>query len=119
FSASTVPVIQIGLTSDSLSEQQLFDWGNNFIRTQLATIQGAALPFPYGGKTRQIQVDLDPQSLQAQGLSAQDVNSAIGAQNLIIPAGTEKIGEFEYNIKLNASPTVVDQLNDLPIKAVN
>ena len=119
YNASSVPIMQLALSSQQLSEQELFDAGNNFIRTQLATVQGAALPFPYGGKVRQILVDLDQNRLQALGLSAQDVNAAIGAQNLIIPAGTEKIGALEYNIKLNASPTVVDQLNDMPIKAVN
>ena len=119
YNASSVPIIQLALSSSKLSEQELYDWGNNFVRTQLATVQGAALPFPYGGKTRQIQVDLNQQALQAHGLSGADVNAAIGAQNLIIPAGTEKIGDYEYNIKLNASPTVVDQMNNLPIKAEN
>lgn len=116
YNASSVPIMQLALSSPQLSEQELYDIGNNFIRTQLATVQGAALPFPYGGKTRQIQVDLNQQALQAHGLSAQDVNAAVGNQNLILPAGTEKIGPYEYNIKLNASPTVVDQLNDMPIK---
>ena len=119
YNASSVPILQLALSSSKLSEQKLYDLGNNFIRTQLATVQGAALPFPYGGKTRQIQVDLDEQALQAHGLSAQDVNAALDAQNLILPAGTEKIGEYEYNIKLNASPLVVDELNDIPIKNVN
>lgn len=119
YNASSVPIVQLALSSSKLSEQELYDIGNNFVRTQLATVQGAALPFPYGGKTRQIQVDLDQQKLQSLGLSALDVNNAIGAQNLILPAGTEKIGSIEYNIKLNASPQVVDQLNDMPIKAVN
>ncbi|MDE1900741.1 MAG: efflux RND transporter permease subunit [Alphaproteobacteria bacterium] len=118
YNASSVPVIQMALSSAQLSEQELYDLGNNFIRTQLATVQGAALPFPYGGKTRQIQVDLNQKKLQALGLSAQDVNTAIGDQNLIIPAGSEKIGSIEYNVKLNASPSAVDQLNDLPIKYV-
>jgi multidrug efflux pump subunit AcrB len=119
YNASTVPVIQLALSSSKLSEQEMFDYGNNFIRTQLATIQGAALPYPYGGKSRQIQVDIDPQALQAHGLSAQDVTTAIGNQNLILPAGTEKIGPYEYTIKLNASPTEVEELNNLPIKAEN
>jgi len=117
YNASTVPVIQIALSSAKLSEQELNDFGNNFIRTQLATVQGTALPYPYGGKSRQIQVDLDQHAMQAHGVSAQDVNSAIGAQNLILPAGTEKIGPYEYTVKLNASPAVADQLNDLPVKA--
>ena len=119
YNASTVPIIQLALSSTKYSEQELFDFGNNFIRTQLATVQGAALPYPYGGKSRQIQVDLDEAKMKAHGVSAQDVNNAIGAQNLILPAGTEKIGLFEYNIKLNASPTAVEELNDLPIKAAS
>ena len=92
YNASTVPVIQLALSSAAHSEQELNDVGNNFIRTQLATVQGAAMPYPFGGKTRQIQVDLDQRAMQAHGVSAQDVNNAIGAQNLILPAGTEKIG---------------------------
>ena len=119
YNASTVPIIQLALSSAKYSEQELFDFGNNFIRTQLATVQGAALPYPYGGKSRQIQVDLDDSAMKAHGVSAQDVNNAIGSQNLILPAGTEKIGLFEYNVKLNASPTAVEELNDLPIKTAN
>jgi len=119
YNASSVPVIQLALSSDKLSEQALFDLGNSFIRTQLATVQGAAIPFPYGGKQRQVQVDLDQRAMQAKGVSPQDVSNAIGAQNLILPAGTEKIGTYEYNVKLNASPQSVAELNDLPIKTVN
>jgi CzcA family heavy metal efflux pump len=119
YNASSVPIIQLALSGKSETEQQLFDLGNNFIRTQLATVQGASLPFPYGGKQRQVQVDLDQHALQAFGLSAQDIANAIAAQNLILPSGTEKIGEFEYNIQLNGSPTAVAELNDLPVKAVN
>src|SRR6266403_1237778 len=115
FSASTVPVIQIGLTSDSLSEQAIFDFGNNFIRTQLATVQGAALPFPYGGKQRQIDVDLNSQSLQAKGLSPVDIVNAINAQNLILPTGTAKLGSLEYTVEMNGSPQSVTELNDLPV----
>ncbi len=118
FSASTVPVIQIGLTSDSLSEQQLFDFGNNFIRTQLATVQGAALPFPYGGKQRNISVDIDSAALQSKGLSAVDIVNAINAQNLILPTGTVKLGSLEYLVEMNGSPLNVEGLNDLPIKTV-
>src|SRR6201997_2851858 len=92
YSASTVPVLQIGLTSDRLSEQQLFDYGNNFIRTQLATVQGAAMPFPYGGKQRLISVDIDPNALQAKGLSPVDIVNAVNAQNLILRTGTAKMG---------------------------
>jgi CzcA family heavy metal efflux pump len=119
FSASTVPVIQIGLTSDSLSEQQLFDFGNNFIRTQLATVQGAALPFPYGGKQRTISVDIDSASLQSKGLSPVDIVNAVNAQNLILPTGTVKLGSLEYLVEMNGSPLTVEGLNDLPIKTVN
>ncbi|HKW56544.1 MAG TPA: efflux RND transporter permease subunit [Candidatus Acidoferrum sp.] len=119
FSASTVPVIQIGLTSDSLSEQQLFDYGNNFIRTELATVQGAALPFPYGGKQRLISVDIDSAALQSKGLSAVDIVNAINAQNLILPSGTVKLGPIEFNVEMNGSPLTVEGLNDLPIRTVN
>jgi CzcA family heavy metal efflux pump len=119
YNASTVPVIQLALSSAKLSEQELNDFGNNFIRTQLATVQGSALPYPYGGKSRQVQVDLDEKAMQAHNISAQDVSNAIGAQNLILPAGTEKIDSYEYSIKLNASPTAVEALNDLPIKTIN
>src|ERR1700730_5871489 len=119
YSASTVPVIQIGLTSDTLSEQQLFDFGNNFIRTQLATIPGAATPFPYGGKQRVVSVDIDPSSLQAKGLSAVDIVNAVNAQNLILPTGTAKLGTLEYNVEMNGSPQTVEELNDLPVKTVN
>jgi|HubBroStandDraft_1064217.scaffolds.fasta_scaffold00037_69 CzcA family heavy metal efflux pump len=119
YNASSVPVIQLALSSDKLSEQELFDLGNSFIRTQLATVQGAAIPFPYGGKQRQVEVDLNQRAMQAKGVSAQDVSNAIGAQNLILPAGTEKIGLYEYNVKLNSSPQTVAELNDLPVKTVN
>ena len=119
YSASTVPVIQIGLTSDSLSEQAIFDLGNNFIRTQLATVQGAALPFPYGGKQRQITVDLNPQELQAKGLSPVDIVNAVNQQNLILPTGTAKMGTLEYAVEMNGSPQTVQELNDLPVKTIN
>src|ERR1700757_1364125 len=119
YSASTVPVIMIGLTSDSLSEQAIFDFGNNFIRTQLATVQGAALPFPYGGKQRLVSVDLDSQALQAKGLSPVDIVNAVNAQNLILPTGTAKLGTLEYNVEMNGSPQTIQELNDLPVKTVN
>ena len=119
YSASTVPVLQIGLTSDRLSEQQLFDYGNNFIRTQLATVQGASMPFPYGGKQRLVSVDIDSTALQARGLSPVDIVNAVNAQNLILPTGTAKMGALEYNIELNGSPRVIAELNDLPVKTVN
>ncbi len=117
YNASTVPILQLVLSSATLSEQELNDLGNNFIRTQLAVVEGAALPYPYGGKVRQIQVDLNPQAMQAYSVSAQDVNTAIGNQNLILPAGTQKIGQYEYFVKLNASPIIADKLNDLPIRS--
>ena len=119
YSASTVPVLQLGLTSDTLSEQQLFDNGNNFIRTQLATIQGAATPFPYGGKQRLVSVDTDSAALQAHGLSAVDIVNAVAAQNLILPTGTAKMGSLEYTVEMNGSPQSVDELNNLPVKTVN
>jgi multidrug efflux pump subunit AcrB len=119
YNASSVPIIQLALSSQSIPEQGLFDLANNFVRTQLAGVAGASIPFPYGGKQRQIQIDLDQRLLQERGVSANDVVAAMNAQNLIIPAGTEKVGEFEYNIKLNGSPNEVNQFNDLPIKTVN
>ncbi|MBZ5557855.1 MAG: efflux RND transporter permease subunit [Acidobacteriia bacterium] len=118
YNASSVPIIQLALSGRGLSEQQLFDLGVNFMRPQLATVSGAALPWPYGGKQPQIQVDLDPSALQSKGLSPSDVVSAISQQNLILPSGTSKIGGFEYDVDLNASPQTVDELNDLPIKSV-
>ncbi|HYK43471.1 MAG TPA: efflux RND transporter permease subunit, partial [Thermoanaerobaculia bacterium] len=119
YNASSVPVLQLALSGRGLSEQQLFDAGNNFIRTQLATVQGAAIPFPYGGKQRQIQVDLDLAALQAKGLAPADVVNAISVQNLVLPAGTSKIGNYEYAVEMNSSPTSVEGLNQIPIKTVN
>ena len=119
YNASTVPILQIALSSTELSEQKLFDLGQNFIRPALASVAGSSVPSPYGGRERQIQVDLNLDALQSKGLSAEDVGRALAAQNQIVPAGTAKIGGFEYNIKLNNSPTAVESLNDLPIKTVN
>lgn len=119
YNASSVPVLQLGLSSETLSEQDLFDLAQNFIRTQLATVQGASVPLPYGGKMRQIMVDLDPAALYAKHLSAGDVSTAINLQNLILPAGTAKVGDREYLIHLNSSPLVVQAMNDLPIKSVS
>src|SRR6476469_359532 len=118
YNASTVPILQLALSGQKLSEQQLFDYGTNFIRTRLVTIPGAAIPYPYGGKQRQVQVDLDTNALQSKGLSPNDVVNAISAQNLILPSGTSKIGQFEYDVDLNGSPQTVAELNDLPIKKV-
>ena len=118
YSASSVPIVQLALSGPNLSEQQLFDLGVNFVRTRLVTIPGCAIPYPYGGKQRQVMVDLNTNALQSKGLSPVDVVNAISAQNLILPAGTSKIGNFEYDVDLNASPRSVRELNDLPIKNV-
>jgi multidrug efflux pump subunit AcrB len=104
FNASTVPVLQLALSAPTLSEQQLYDLGSNFLRVQLATVQGASIPLPFGGKQAQVMVDLNLPALQAHGLAPVDVVNAIGAQNLILPAGTSKIGTTEYDVDLNASP---------------
>jgi multidrug efflux pump subunit AcrB len=119
YSASTVPILQLGLSGKGLSEQQLNDYGSNFIRPQLATVPGAAVPLPYGGKVRQIMVDIDSSQLKSKGLSPVDVVNAVNAQNVILPSGTAKIGKTEYNIGLNGTPVTVDQLNVLPIKTVD
>ncbi|HEX3895448.1 MAG TPA: efflux RND transporter permease subunit [Rudaea sp.] len=119
YNASSVPILQLALSSKTLTDQQLFDLSNNFIRPQLAEVEGAAVPSPYGGKNRQVVVDLDPEALRSKGLSPQDVTTAILAQNLVLPSGTEKLGKFEYNVKLNGSPKDLQGLNDLPIKSTN
>ncbi|MEH2509239.1 multidrug efflux pump subunit AcrB [Nitrobacteraceae bacterium AZCC 1564] len=119
YSASTVPIIQLALSGEGLTEQNLADLGINQLRTPLVTVPGAAIPYPFGGKQRQIQIDLNPNALQALGLSGQDVANALAAQNLITPVGTQKIGNFEYNIQLNNSPLKIEELGDLPIKTVN
>jgi multidrug efflux pump subunit AcrB len=118
YNASTVPILQLALSGQQLSEQQIFDYGVNFIRTRLITVPGAAIPYPYGGKQRQIQVDLNTGALQAKGLAPLDVVNAVGVQNLILPSGTTKIGPLEYDVDMNASPKTVAELNDLPIKTV-
>lgn len=117
-SATDVPVIQLGIGSKTLSEAELFDIANNFVRNQLATIQGATIPFPYGGKYRQVMVDLDPQALVATGVSANDVVTAMNAQSIIAPSGTAKLGPYEYIMTLNNIPTKIDELNHLPVKHV-
>ena len=119
YNASTVPIIQLGLSGSGMSEQQLQDIGLNVIRTPLVTVPGAAIPYPYGGKSRQVQIDLDPIAMEARGLSGQDVANALAAQNLITPVGTQKIGGFEYAVQLNNAPSAIDALGDLPIKAAN
>jgi len=118
YNASTVPILQLALSGQQLSEQQLFDYGVNFIRTRLITVPGAAIPFPYGGKQRQVQIDLNAAALQAKGLSPLDVVNAVGVQNLILPSGTTKIGPLEYDVDMNASPQTVAELNNLPIKTI-
>jgi multidrug efflux pump subunit AcrB len=119
YNASTVPILQLALSSPKMSEQQLFDAGQNFIRPSLASVAGSSIPSPYGGKVRQIQVDIDPVALQSKGLSAEDIATALADQNQIIPAGTAKIGQYEFDVKLNNSPEAVDELNNLPIKTVD
>ena len=119
YSASSTPIVQLGLSSKTLPEQQLFDLGQNFLRTQLATVHGAATPYPYGGKIRQVQVDLDVPRLQANGLSPNDIVNALNAQNLITPTGSAKIGPLEYQVEMNSAPRTIAELNDLPVKTVN
>jgi CzcA family heavy metal efflux pump len=119
YSASTTPIIQLGLSSKTLSEQELFDLGQNFLRNFLTTVQGAATPYPYGGKIRQVQVDLDLPKLQAYGLAPNDIVNAVNAQNLILPSGTIKLGTVEYNVEMNGTPATIAELNDLPVKTSN
>ncbi|MFM0372479.1 efflux RND transporter permease subunit [Paraburkholderia aspalathi] len=119
YNASTVPIIQLALSGKGLSEQNLGDLGLNAVRPVLTTVAGAAIPYPFGGKTRQVQIDVDPAALQARGLSAQDVANALAGQNLITPVGTEKIGNYEYTLQLNNAPSEIKALGDLPVKAAN
>ncbi|HEX5660710.1 MAG TPA: efflux RND transporter permease subunit [Polyangiales bacterium] len=119
YSAANVPIMQLALSGEAMSEQQLFDLGTNFIRADLATVQGAQLPWPYGGKQRQIMIDIDPQRLYSWGLSPRDVNNVLGLQNVIVPSGTAKMGGNEYPVLFNGTPEAVAQLEDLPIKTVN
>src|SRR5712692_9145688 len=119
YSATSVPIVQIAVSSETLTEQQIFDYAQNFIIQRLGTVQGARVPQPWGGKQRQVMVDLDPNALYSYGLSPSDVSTAIGNQNLIIPAGTAKMGAQEYTIKLNSSPDVIAAFNDIPIRTVN
>jgi CzcA family heavy metal efflux pump len=119
YSASTVPILQLALSGQGLSEQQLADIGQQQVRTGLVTIPGLAMPYPFGGKSRQVQIDLNPEALQARGLSAQDVGNAIAAQNQINPAGFARIGDTEYSVRLNNAPNSIEALNNLPVKVVN
>jgi len=119
YNASSVPILQLALSSKKLPQMQLFDLGQNFIRPQLATVAGAAVPSPYGGKVLQVQVDLDQGAMQAHSVSADDLVNAITVQNLILPAGDQKLGKFDWNVALNASPVLLEKINDLPVKKVN
>lgn len=119
YTATTVPVVQLALSGEGLSEQELSDLAKTRLRSQLVTVQGAAIPYPFGGKVRQIKIDLYPDALQARGLSAQDVADALAQQNVIIPAGTQKIGDIEYAIDLNNSPDAVNKIAAFPVRAVN
>src|SRR6266704_1477090 len=119
YNASTVPVLQLALPSEDLSGAKVFDLGNTFLLTALATVPGATMPWPYGGLQRQVQIDLNPDALRAQGLSGNDVTDAIAAQNLILPAGVQKIGDLEYFVELNASPKQIDDLNNIPVTTRN
>ena len=119
YNASSVPIVQLALSSDTLSEAQLFDLANSILRTGLSTVQGASMPYPYGGLQRQVQVDLNPDALRAQGLSGNDVTNAISNQNSILPAGTQKIGDREYFVSVNANPRTVAELNEMPVTTRN
>jgi CzcA family heavy metal efflux pump len=119
FNAATVPILQLALSGKGLSEQNLFDLGMNTLRTPLVTVPGAAIPLPYGGKQRQVQIDLKPSALQARGLSAQDVAAALAAQNVLVPIGTQKIGSLEYSLQLNSAPSAIDELGRLPVKVID
>src|SRR6266446_6895294 len=119
YSATSVPIVQIAVSSDTMTEQQIFDYAANFIIQRLGTVQGARVPQPWGGKQRQVMVDLDLDALYGRNLSPSDVSAAITSQNLIIPAGTAKMGATEYNVKLNSSPALVTDFNDIPVKTVN
>ncbi len=119
YDAASVPILQLGLSSKTLREQEIFDLGNNFIRTPLGTVQGASVSYPFGGKNRAVMVDLNLNELYAKQLSPVDVSNALTLQNLILPAGTAKLAETEYQVKVNSSPLVLDDLNNLPVKTVN
>ena len=119
YNAATVPILQLALSGLGLSEQNLFDLGQNTVRTPLVTVPGAAIPLPYGGKQRQVQIDVKPEALQARGLSAQDIANALATQNVLVPVGTQKIGDLEYTIQLNSAPSAIDDLGRLPVKTVN
>jgi multidrug efflux pump subunit AcrB len=118
YSAGNVPILQLALKSDTLSEQQLFDLGVNFVRADIATVQGSQIPWPYGGKQRQVMIDIDPARLYAWGLSPRDVNNALGIGNVVLPSGTAKIGALEYPVQINSSPELLDEIGAIPLKTV-
>src|SRR5580658_295791 len=115
YNASTVPILQLGLSSDTLNEGQLNDLGVNFLRVQLATVEGAAIPYPYGGKNRQINVDLNPDALKAFGIAGSEVVNAVNNQNLVLPQGTIKIGSREYDVLMNSTPVRAEEINSMPV----
>lgn len=119
YNASTVPILQIALSGKGLTEQNLADLGLNAVRIRLVTVPGAGVPFPYGGKSRQIQIDLNPSALQARGLSAQDISNALAAHNMVVPIGTQKIGSIEYTLNLNNAAAAIEDLANIPVKVVN
>src|ERR1051326_7698501 len=119
YDAASVPILQLGLSSKTLREQEIFDLGNNFIRTPFGTVQGASVSYPFGGKQRAVMVDLNPDELYARHLAPIDISNALNQQNLILPAGTAKLGTTEYQVRVNSSPVVLKELNDLPVKTVN
>jgi CzcA family heavy metal efflux pump len=119
YNAATVPILQLALSGEGLSEQNLFDLGFNTVRTPLTSVPGAVIPLPYGGKQRQVQIDINPAALQARGLSAQDVSAALAAQNVLVPIGTQKIDSLEYTLQLNGAPSVIEELGRLPVKVIN
>jgi multidrug efflux pump subunit AcrB len=118
FSASSVPILQLGLSGKGMSEQALNDEGFNFLRPQLITMPGAVIPYPYGGKQRQVMINMDQNQMQAKGVSPTDVLNAVNAQNLILPSGTAKVGESELDVRMNVAPRTIDALNNVPIKQV-
>src|SRR4029078_6056982 len=119
YDAASVPILQLGLSSKTLREQEIFDIANNFIRTPLGTVQGASVSYPFGGKNRAVMVDLNQDELYAKQLSPIDISNALNLQNLILPAGTAKLAQTEYLVRVNSSPLVLDELNSLPVKTVN
>ncbi|QEL19789.1 efflux RND transporter permease subunit [Limnoglobus roseus] len=119
YSATSVPIVQLAISSETLTEAELYDYTANFIIQRLGTVQGARVPQPYGGKPRQIMVDIDPHQLYARGLSAADISAAVNTQNLVLPGGTAKIGEYDYNVRVNSSPEVVEAFNNIPVKSIN